>query len=142
MLTKKKKRNSTTVNCSSICQLCNEQCKNKIELTQHIQIVHSMYMCTTPKCEKMYNNIDELNDHRISDHQIPKCPICKALSDTRDLNVHLRNKHKDVRSIVCDECGKEFNDKYIFVRHHKNMHGLFEECICDYCGVMYVNLFI
>lgn len=137
-LAKKKsnKKSKIPINCSLACRFCNEPCKNRIELTQHIQITHEMYTCNAPKCEKLYKNIEELNDHRINDHQIPTCPICKTLSDTKDLNVHLRNKHRDVESIVCDECGEHFDDKYIFVRHHRHLHGIFEQCICDYCGAV------
>lgn len=97
---------------------------------------HSSFACVSNKCGRFFNALSDLEEHRIKDHKIPKCPICKKLAESQDLNMHILRMHKDIKNITCDECGKEFDNKYLFKNHYKCKHEVTELCTCDYCGAV------
>lgn len=116
------------------CEHCDEKFNTKINLFQHLQIHHKIFACSAATCKKYFHKIDDLNEHRLNEHQIPKCPICKNLCESKCLKTHLIKKHKNITSITCEECGLWFESKYRFTKHYKQLHELIELCTCDYCG--------
>lgn len=72
-------------------------------------------------------------EHYLKSHQHRICPICKTVSEMKELNMHLMRKHTDFKNVTC-ECGMNFDDKYVFKHHFQKYHEMIEECICDICG--------
>lgn len=76
-------------------------------------------------CGMEFKSASRLARHKVSGHQerSHKCTQCpKAYFTKRNLNLHFRGRHENVRTAFCDYCGKSFFAKWQLMKHINVMH--------------------
>ena len=112
------KRKTNKYPSKMLAALCDLECKCGIPFKQakdkvsHYQIVHLGYQ-HCPKCNKIVKSLDQ-----------HKCEPKKK-----------RQASKNVKRVVCQECGKECSVNNLYY-HMKKYHDT-EECSCHKCGKKY-----
>ena len=90
----------------------------------------------SPLCGKKIDTTKLLNWHVMDDHdnyqflcKFHKCQ--RSYSSRNSVDRHIR--HHSPHRFMCDACGKQFHEKYVF-EAHKNVHS--EKCFsCTYPNV-------
>ena len=120
------------LNCpSQICKICNKTFEREVNLNEHIRTIHqgeNPYQCD--QCEKAFKSTCALKNHFIVNHAEQKELKCtfEGCEKTFPNSVHLRAHlyaHAQP-SVVCDICGKSYNNKKA-VKDHKKYHHASEE---------------
>ncbi|XP_052792632.1 zinc finger protein 2-like [Mya arenaria] len=121
------------------CETCSKSFVLKKDLTKHIRVHHSVVV-NCEVCGKSFNNAYYLTKHSEIHKEIRnehECKVChKIFLHQSALVTHIRRRHpdqkdnlirfrsslnyKDQTPIVCDCCGKEFDDRDKFSRHVYN----------------------
>ena len=90
--------------------------------------LHKCHQCTTRKCPLCGQKVDSiklLNHHVREAHDNYKflCKFCKCQSSYSFRNSAERHvRHHLLPRFMCDSCGKQFHEKYVF-EAHKNVHS-------------------
>ena len=92
------------------CTECGSQLKNKISLTQHMQIHNKDNDC--PACGKFFARRNQLVNHMENKHSNKK----------KKSNNKIKNENKTVTKVSCLECSKEFSHMNNMRAHYRRIH--------------------
>ena len=123
-----------------------KKCKHKprVKIVKEKEItMHRHCRCMTRKCPLCSKKVDTtklLNQHVMDDHDNYQflCKFCKcqhSYSSRNSVDRHIR--HYLPPRFMCDACGKQLHEKYVF-ETHKNVHS--DKCFtCTYpkCDCVY-----
>ncbi|KAK7475734.1 hypothetical protein BaRGS_00033006, partial [Batillaria attramentaria] len=105
------------------CKKCKKECKERVELDEHIQTHITEHNHVCEYCGKQLPTATYLTRHKKScATQSAKfaCPKCKTMSGSlMSLRSHMKEKHTSDRSFFCTFCGKGFALKHRLDSHQK-----------------------
>ena len=121
------------LNCpSQICKICNKTFEREVNLNEHIRTIHqgeNPYQCD--QCEKAFKSSCALKNHFIVHHAEQKELKCtfegcdKIFPNSVHLRAHMYAHAQP--SVVCDICGKSYNNKKAVKEHKRYNHASEEE---------------
>jgi len=92
--------------------------------------------CGKPFRSRKYLRCHYVSTHKTDEQQCDQCfKICR---NSLYLSQHLKRMHGPAESIPCDVCSKICTSKARLYHHKKHMHEL-ERCVCDQCGKEFRN---
>lgn len=123
------------------CNVCEKTFDNKKRMSQHMKIHEEKVKYICDKCGKMYKNQFNLENHKSSQHgeyleehqNVYKCRLCSEKFDNRtDLYAHMKNHSKDCQELLCDTCGKCFQNNHN-LKNHMRTHLDIRPHACALC---------
>ncbi|XP_069838345.1 zinc finger protein 142 isoform X2 [Dendropsophus ebraccatus] len=117
------------------CHLCSYTCADPSRLKYHMRIHkdEKNYLC--PECGYKCKWVNQLKYHMtkhtgLKPYQCEECDYCTNRADA--LRVHRETRHRDVRSFICEQCGKAFKTRFLLKTHLKK-HSEEKPYICNVC---------
>ncbi|XP_069588832.1 zinc finger protein 142 [Ranitomeya imitator] len=117
------------------CHLCTYACADPSRLKYHMRIHkdEKNYLC--PECGYKCKWVNQLKYHMtkhtgLKPYQCEECDYCTNRADA--LRVHRETRHRDVRSFICEQCGKAFKTRFLLKTHLKK-HSEEKPYICNMC---------
>ena len=127
------------------CEICGKTLKTRQKYYIHRDKEHGKKKIVIPegmeRCRKCkeFVDINNIDDHSCQ-NQFP-CEICgKIYYNVDTLRSHVNTKHRRDESETkysCDQCGKQFDDKYGLINHLKSHDPMNP---CPQCGKLVRNL--
>jgi len=129
------------------CLECNKVFESAKHFRKHVNNVHrpkftSPEKLPCPECGMLFKK-QNLNRHILHVHtenQNPhaeRCDKCnKTFGSLRKLKAHYQASHT-IEVTTCEECGKEFQNKYLWRYHKKRAHAPIDYKPCPHCGQMF-----
>ncbi|KAL2081529.1 hypothetical protein ACEWY4_023382 [Coilia grayii] len=117
------------------CQKCSYSCAEPSRLKYHMRIHQEerKYLC--PECGYKCKWVSQLKYH-MTKHTGAKpyaCEECEYRTNRPDaLRVHRDTRHRDVRSFICEKCGKAFKTRFLLKTHQKK-HSEERPFACKMC---------
>ncbi|XP_026865510.2 zinc finger protein 142 isoform X2 [Electrophorus electricus] len=117
------------------CEKCTYTCADPSRLKYHMRIHQDerKYLC--PECGYKCKWVNQLKYH-MTKHSGAKsyaCEECEYRTNRADaLRVHCETRHRDVRSFVCEKCGKAFKTRFLLKTHQKR-HSDERPYVCSVC---------
>ncbi|XP_063789966.1 zinc finger protein 142 isoform X2 [Pseudophryne corroboree] len=117
------------------CHLCTYACADPSRLKYHMRIHkdEKNYLC--PECGYKCKWVNQLKYHMtkhtgLKPYQCEECDYCTNRADA--LRVHRETRHRDVRSFICEQCGKAFKTRFLLKTHLKK-HSEEKPYVCNMC---------
>ncbi|XP_040297194.1 zinc finger protein 142 [Bufo bufo] len=117
------------------CHLCTYACADPSRLKYHMRIHkdEKNYLC--PECGYKCKWVNQLKYHMtkhtgLKPYQCEECDYCTNRADA--LRVHRETRHRDVRSFICEQCGKAFKTRFLLKTHLKK-HSEEKPYVCNVC---------
>ncbi|CAH2305223.1 zinc finger 142 [Pelobates cultripes] len=117
------------------CHLCTYACADPSRLKYHMRIHmdEKKYLC--PECGYKCKWVNQLKYHMskhtgLKPYQCEECDYCTNRADA--LRVHRETRHQDIRSFICEQCGKAFKTRFLLKTHMKK-HSEDKPYICKVC---------
>ncbi|XP_075465767.1 zinc finger protein 142 isoform X2 [Ascaphus truei] len=117
------------------CHLCTYACADPSRLKYHMRIHkdEKKYLC--PDCGYKCKWVNQLKYHMtkhtgLKPHQCEECDYCTNRADA--LRVHRETRHREVRSFICEQCGKAFKTRFLLKTHLKK-HSEEKPYVCSVC---------
>ncbi|KAM3916777.1 zinc finger protein 142 [Leptodactylus fuscus] len=117
------------------CHLCSYACADPSRLKYHMRIHkdEKNYLC--PECGYKCKWVNQLKYHMtkhtgLKPYQCEECDYCTNRADA--LRVHRETRHRDVRSFICEQCGKAFKTRFLLKTHLKK-HSEDKPYVCNVC---------
>ncbi|XP_043273990.1 zinc finger protein 614-like isoform X6 [Venturia canescens] len=128
------------------CGTCDRRFELRRDLIYHIRSIHPEESLICTYCGKTCRTRRALATHRKFVHFKGKfeCKIChRGLASQKNLDEHMANcrvktKSKIQDSVICEECGKQFNNKYKLAVH-KRIHDGIRPYACVVCKETYTK---
>jgi KRAB domain-containing zinc finger protein len=128
------------------CLLCGKNFKMhifyKLHVAKHNTETPGVVKCLHPKCKKLFENGDDLQNHTKEAHEKVKklqCNECnKFFASKANVIQHIKH-HWDQRPFQCDKPGCSYSAKrsYHLQRHQDQVHSFsVNRSTCIYCGKM------
>ncbi|KAI4878713.1 hypothetical protein NFI96_013484 [Prochilodus magdalenae] len=117
------------------CEKCSYTCAEPSRLKYHMRIHQDerKYLC--PECGYKCKWVNQLKYH-MTKHSGAKsyaCEECDYRTNRADaLRVHRETRHRDVRSFICEKCGKAFKTRFLLKTHQKR-HSDERPYVCSIC---------
>ncbi|XP_063069565.1 zinc finger protein 142 [Engraulis encrasicolus] len=117
------------------CTQCSYSCGEPSRLKYHMRIHQEerKYLC--PECGYKCKWVSQLKYH-MTKHTGAKphaCDECEYRTNRADaLRVHQETRHRDVRSFICEKCGKAFKTRFL-LKTHQMKHGEERPFVCNMC---------
>ncbi|XP_017547112.1 zinc finger protein 142 isoform X1 [Pygocentrus nattereri] len=117
------------------CEKCSYTCAEPSRLKYHMRIHQDerKYLC--PECGYKCKWVNQLKYH-MTKHSGAKsyaCEECEYRTNRADaLRVHCETRHRDVRSFICEKCGKAFKTRFLLKTHQKK-HSDERPYVCSIC---------
>ena len=108
------------------------------------QIKNKCYKCKIEDCESLFENMNELNEHYIKNHQkIYICPYekCKiSFMSEKNLNKHIKTHNNIIKKYICPfpGCNKRFTASYNQKIHYR-IHTGERPYKCEKCNNEYYD---
>ena len=108
------------------------------------QIKNKCYKCKIEDCESLFENMNELNEHYIKNHQkIFICPYekCKiSFMSEKNLNKHIKTHNNIIKKYICPfpGCNKRFTASYNQKIHYR-IHTGERPYKCEKCNNEYYD---
>ncbi|CAL8146298.1 unnamed protein product [Orchesella dallaii] len=106
------------------CQICRKVFKERYNLTEHLQCVHSK--------DSDPDSVSDVKSTRNPSDMV-QCHICFKQLMSSSMVRHMQSKHPegngDERRFPCPKCGKEFKEKYHLKEHIIDVHEDIDEKI-------------
>ncbi|XP_076858544.1 zinc finger protein 142 [Brachyhypopomus gauderio] len=117
------------------CEKCSYTCADPSRLKYHMRIHQDerKYLC--PECGYKCKWVNQLKYHmtKHSGAKLYACEECEYRTNRADaLRVHCETRHRDVRSFVCEKCGKAFKTRFLLKTHQKR-HSDERPYVCSVC---------
>ncbi|XP_058449869.1 zinc finger protein ZFP2-like isoform X2 [Malaya genurostris] len=120
-----------------ICKLCKQIFKKSTELIEHIQQSHieeTYPYIQCPNCPKTFLSQQLLNHHKEIHTDRYRCNFCGKRNPTiQRLQIHIENKHNDVRKYDCTHCITKSYKTASALRNHVLTHTHGKQYRCDIC---------
>ncbi|XP_068102146.1 zinc finger protein 142 [Hyperolius riggenbachi] len=117
------------------CHLCTYACGDPSRLKYHMRIHRDekKYLC--PECGYKCKWVNQLKYHMtkhtgLKPYQCEECDYCTNRADA--LRVHRETRHREVRSFICEQCGKAFKTRFLLKTHLKK-HSEDKPYVCNVC---------
>ncbi|XP_056409565.1 LOW QUALITY PROTEIN: zinc finger protein 142 [Hyla sarda] len=117
------------------CHLCPYACADPSRLKYHMRIHkdEKNYLC--PECGYKCKWVNQLKYHMtkhtgLKPYRCEECDYCTNRADA--LRVHRETRHRDVRSFICEQCGKAFKTRFLLKTHLKK-HSEEKPYVCNVC---------
>ncbi|CAM4601482.1 unnamed protein product [Leuciscus chuanchicus] len=117
------------------CEMCNYACADPSRLKYHMRIhmEERKYLC--PECGYKCKWVNQLKYH-MTKHTGAKpyvCEDCEYRTNRADaLRIHRETRHRDVRSFICEKCGKAFKTRFL-LKTHQRKHSEERPYVCSVC---------
>uniref|UniRef100_A0A8C1G2B9 Zinc finger protein 142 n=1 Tax=Cyprinus carpio TaxID=7962 RepID=A0A8C1G2B9_CYPCA len=117
------------------CEKCSYACADPSRLKYHMRIhmEERKYLC--PECGYKCKWVNQLKYH-MTKHTGAKpyaCEDCEYRTNRADaLRIHRETRHRDVRSFICEKCGKAFKTRFL-LKTHQRKHSEERPCVCSIC---------
>uniref|UniRef100_W5KFB9 Zinc finger protein 142 n=2 Tax=Astyanax mexicanus TaxID=7994 RepID=W5KFB9_ASTMX len=117
------------------CEKCSYTCADPSRLKYHMRIHQDerKYLC--PECGYKCKWVNQLKYH-MTKHSGTKsyaCEECEYRTNRADaLRIHRETRHRDVRSFICEKCGKAFKTRFLLKTHQKR-HSDERPYVCSIC---------
>ncbi|KAI1899455.1 hypothetical protein AGOR_G00061970 [Albula goreensis] len=117
------------------CEKCNYACADPSRLKYHMRIHDNerKYLC--PECGYKCKWVNQLKYH-MTKHTGAKpyaCEECEYRTNRADtLRIHRETRHREVRSFICEKCGKGFKTRFLLNTHQKK-HSEERPYVCRLC---------
>ncbi|XP_067264894.1 zinc finger protein 142 [Chanodichthys erythropterus] len=117
------------------CEMCNYACADPSRLKYHMRIhmEERKYLC--PECGYKCKWVNQLKYH-MTKHTGAKpyaCEDCEYRTNRADaLRIHRETRHRDVRSFICEKCGKAFKTRFL-LKTHQRKHSEERPYVCSIC---------
>lgn len=117
------------------CEKCNYACADPSRLKYHMRIHmdERKYLC--PECGYKCKWVNQLKYH-MTKHTGAKpyaCEDCEYRTNRADaLRIHRETRHRDVRSFICEKCGKAFKTRFL-LKTHQRKHSEARPYVCSVC---------
>ncbi|XP_073701388.1 zinc finger protein 142 [Garra rufa] len=117
------------------CDKCNYACADPSRLKYHMRIhmEERKYLC--PECGYKCKWVNQLKYH-MTKHTGAKpyaCEDCEYRTNRADaLRIHRETRHRDVRSFICEKCGKAFKTRFL-LKTHQRKHSEELPYVCSIC---------
>ncbi|XP_028847021.1 zinc finger protein 142 isoform X2 [Denticeps clupeoides] len=117
------------------CDKCSYSCADPSRLKYHMRIHRDerKYLC--PDCGYKCKWVSQLKYH-MTKHTGSKpyaCEECEYRTNRPDaLRVHRETRHRDVRSFICEKCGKAFKTRFL-LKTHQRKHSEERPYQCGSC---------
>ncbi|XP_053328116.1 zinc finger protein 142 [Spea bombifrons] len=117
------------------CHLCSYACADPSRLKYHMRIHkdEKKYLC--PECGYKCKWINQLKYHMTKHTGVKpyQCEECDYRTNRADaLRIHRETRHRDVRSFICEQCGKAFKTRFLLKTHLKK-HSEEKPYVCNIC---------
>ena len=97
--------------------------------------------CTMDSCGKSFSTYGNLNQHIREVHKKLKsyrCDVCdKLFARNTDLKKHVNTIHKKLKPYRCDVCDKSFSQKGNLTAHIDTVHKNLRPFKCQYCSMTF-----
>ncbi|KAM4697478.1 zinc finger protein 142 [Rhinophrynus dorsalis] len=117
------------------CHLCTYACADPSRLKYHMRIHkdEKKYLC--PECGYKCKWVNQLKYHMtkhtgLKPYQCKECDYCTNRADA--LRIHRETRHRELRSFICEQCGKAFKTRFLLNTHLKK-HSDEKPYICNVC---------
>ena len=123
------------------CSKCKITLPDPAAYLLHLKVVHNsstVYLCD--HCEKNFNNMNELQEHLKTQHDVGKarfyCETCgKSFSGAQILKDHVLREHTErQQEWSCDLCPKTYKLKRALKQHIKRNHTEGNKEPCKFCN--------
>ncbi|XP_051564758.1 zinc finger protein 142-like isoform X1 [Myxocyprinus asiaticus] len=117
------------------CEKCSYACADPSRLKYHMRIHmdERKYLC--PECGYKCKWVNQLKYH-MTKHTGAKpysCEDCEYRTNRADaLRIHRETRHRDVRSFICEKCGKAFKTSFL-LKTHQRKHSEERPYVCSVC---------
>ncbi|XP_043104313.1 LOW QUALITY PROTEIN: zinc finger protein 142 [Puntigrus tetrazona] len=117
------------------CEKCSYACADPSRLKYHMRIhmEERKYLC--PECGYKCKWVNQLKYH-MTKHTGAKpyaCEDCEYCTNRADaLRIHRETRHRDVRSFICEKCGKAFKTRFL-LKTHQRKHSEERPYVCSIC---------
>ncbi|KAJ8403511.1 hypothetical protein AAFF_G00352830 [Aldrovandia affinis] len=117
------------------CEKCSYACADPSRLKYHMRIHQEerKYLC--PECGYKCKWVNQLKYH-MTKHTGAKpyaCEECEYRTNRADaLRIHRETRHREVRSFICEKCGKGFKTRFLLKTHQKK-HSEERPYVCRLC---------
>ncbi|XP_015214721.2 zinc finger protein 142 isoform X1 [Lepisosteus oculatus] len=117
------------------CEQCSYACADPSRLKYHMRTHQEerKYLC--PECGYKCKWVNQLKYH-MTKHTGAKpyvCEECDYRTNRADaLRIHRETRHREVRSFICEKCGKGFKTRFLLKTHQKK-HSEERPYVCRVC---------
>ncbi|XP_039439786.1 zinc finger protein 431-like isoform X1 [Culex pipiens pallens] len=121
------------------CALCKTVNSTTDELTAHIEVVHPneeypYVKCPEPTCSRTFLTSHHRAHHKEIHTDKYRCDICGARNASiQRLQIHIENKHTEVRKYDCTVCIKTYKTATA-LRTHMREHTEGKRFECEFCS--------
>ncbi|KAG8432271.1 hypothetical protein GDO86_016785 [Hymenochirus boettgeri] len=117
------------------CHLCSYACADPSRLKYHMRTHkdEKKYLC--PECGYKCKWVNQLKYHMtkhtgLKPYRCKECDYCTNRADA--LRIHRETRHREVRSFICEQCGKAFKTRFLLKTHMKK-HSEEKPYVCNLC---------
>uniref|UniRef100_A0A673HMG8 Zinc finger protein 142-like n=1 Tax=Sinocyclocheilus rhinocerous TaxID=307959 RepID=A0A673HMG8_9TELE len=134
------------------CDVCGFSCTHQVVFDQHVRSHGGTCLFKCTECEFSTRNKQKITWHiRIHTGEKPyRCEKCSyacadpsRLKDSHGgtqyrtnradaLRIHRETRHRDVRSFICEKCGKAFKTRFL-LKTHQRKHSEERPYVCSIC---------
>ncbi|MBN3308429.1 ZN142 protein, partial [Amia calva] len=117
------------------CEQCSYACADPSRLKYHMRTHQEerKYLC--PECGYKCKWVNQLKYHmtKHTGDKPYKCEECDYCTNRADaLRIHRETRHREVRSFICEKCGKGFKTRFLLKTHQKK-HSEERPYVCRLC---------
>lgn len=121
----------------SLCNQCEFVCTSKVELMEHLHVIHGTYRCeycneTILGSINFINHVSEVHEKKSKSYKPFRCYTCKH----RFLNAADLYHHHSTHIYPCDVCSNSFKTKGALNVHKKHKHSIKTEKDTDFSCTM------
>ncbi|RUS76245.1 hypothetical protein EGW08_015988 [Elysia chlorotica] len=101
------------------CSLCDYRGCERSDISKHM-LIHQEPKHACERCGKTFRHIKnkELHVKRHYGQRDYKCGVCDFFGYTfTDIRKHIERKHQDIKTLICDKCGRHFRNELALKEH-------------------------
>lgn len=122
-----------------LCFPCNRVFKSRLYYMDHMDKHHPNPPArefTCIKCLSVFSTRNNLKLH-YRKHTIHQCDECGRVLASGELLKDHKLRHKGIKPVMCEECGKSFTNYKALDSHRKTVHAVDRPHACNICNKKY-----